>query len=252
MNRLKNKVAIVTGAAGGMGEAIARLFAQEGAQVLASDIQFDKLNTWVQTFQQSSAAIECLRHDVASESDWEKVVEVALQKFGKIDILVNNAGVYQPMETTESTSLERWNKILNINLTSAFLGAKTALPALKKSGKAAIVNISSIAGIVGGNGAPYSASKAGMLLLTKDQAIEFAPFNIRVNSIHPGGVMTPMVEPILPTDPAILEGMMKAMCPLGRIGQAIEIAQGALFLASDEASYITGAELVIDGGLTAR
>ncbi|MBP6810934.1 MAG: glucose 1-dehydrogenase [Saprospiraceae bacterium] len=252
MNRLQNKVAIVTGAAGGMGESIARLFAQEGAQVLASDIQFDKLLAWVQEFQKGSDAIECIQHDVASESDWQKVVEKTLQKFGRIDILVNNAGIYQPMETTEATSLERWNKILNINLTSAFLGAKTALPALKKSGKAAIVNISSIAGIVGGNGAPYSASKAGMLLLTKDQAIEFAPFNIRVNSIHPGGVMTPMVEPILPTDPAILDGMMKAMCPLGRIGEAIEIAQGALFLASDEASYITGAELVIDGGMTAR
>ncbi|MBK6997693.1 MAG: glucose 1-dehydrogenase [Lewinellaceae bacterium] len=252
MNRLQNKVAIVTGAAGGMGESIARLFAQEGAQVLASDIQFDKLLAWVQEFQKGSDAIECIQHDVASESDWQKVVEKTLQKFGRIDILVNNAGIYQPMETTEATSLERWNKILNINLTSAFLGAKTALPALKKSGKSAIVNISSIAGIVGGNGAPYSASKAGMLLLTKDQAIEFAPFNIRVNSIHPGGVMTPMVEPILPTDPAILDGMMKAMCPLGRIGEAIEIAQGALFLASDEASYITGAELVIDGGMTAR
>ncbi|MDO8366805.1 MAG: glucose 1-dehydrogenase [Saprospiraceae bacterium] len=252
MNRLQNKVAIVTGAAGGMGEAIARLFAQEGAQVLASDIQFDKLHAWVQEFQKGSTAIECIQHDVASESDWQKVVERTLQKFGKIDILVNNAGIYQPMETTEATSLERWNKILNINLTSAFLGAKAALPALKKSGKAAILNISSIAGIVGGNGAPYSASKAGMLLLTKDQAIEFAPFNIRVNSIHPGGVMTPMVEPILPTDPTMLDGMMKAMCPLGRIGEAIEIAQGALFLASDEASYITGAELVIDGGLTAR
>jgi NAD(P)-dependent dehydrogenase (short-subunit alcohol dehydrogenase family) len=252
MNRLQNKVAIVTGAAGGMGAAIARLFAQEGAQVLATDIQFDKLNAWVQEFQKGSTAIECLQHDVASESDWQKVVEKALQKFGKIDILINNAGIYQPMETTEATSLERWNQILNINLTSAFLGARAALPSLKKSGKAAIVNISSIAGIVGGNGAPYSASKAGMLLLSKDQAIEFAPFNIRVNSIHPGGVMTPMVENILPSDPAVLDGMMKAMCPMGRIGEAIEIAHGALFLASDEASYITGTELVIDGGMTAR
>ena len=152
-----------------------------------------------------------------------------------LDILVNHAGIYQPMETTEATSIERWNKILNINLTSAFLGAKTALPARKKSGKAAIVNISSIAGIVGGNGAPYSASKAGMLLLTKDQAIEFAPFNIRVNSINPGGVMTTMVEPSLPTYPAILAGMMKAMFPLGRLGEANEIGQGPLLLAAVDA-----------------
>ncbi|MCW5925124.1 MAG: glucose 1-dehydrogenase [Saprospiraceae bacterium] len=252
MARLHNKVAIVTGAAGGMGESIARLFAQEGASVLATDIQFEKMNTWVQEARKHSLSIECVSHDVTSESDWQKVVEKAAQLYGKIDILINNAGVYQPMETTELTSLERWNKILSINLTSAFLGAKAALPHLKKSGKGSIVNNSSIAGLVGGNGAAYSSSKAGMLLLTKDQAIEFAPFNIRVNSIHPGGVMTPMTEHILPVDAAARDAMMKAMCPLGRIGEAIEIAYGALFLASDESSYMTGAELVIDGGLTAR
>ena len=252
MNRLQNKVAIVTGAAGGMGESIAQLFAQEGAQVLATDIQFEKMNAWVQEARKSGLPIECISHDVTSEADWQKVVEKAVSLFGKIDILINDAGIYQPMETTEATSLDRWNQILSINLTSAFLGAKAVLPHLKSTGKGAIVNISSIAGIVGGNGAAYSASKAGMRLLTKDQAVEFAPFNIRVNSIHPGGVMTPMVEPLMPTDPAALDAMMKAMCPLGRIGEAIEIANGALFLASDEASYITGSELVIDGGLTAR
>jgi NAD(P)-dependent dehydrogenase (short-subunit alcohol dehydrogenase family) len=180
------------------------------------------------------------------------VVDQAVQSYGRIDILINNAGVYLPLETTEATSLERWNRLLAINLTSAFLGAKSALPQLKKSGKGAIVNISSIAGIVGGNGAPYSASKAGVRLLTKDQAVEFAPYHIRVNSIHPGGVMTPMTENLMPPDPAAREAMMAAMCPLARMGEAIEIAYGALFLASDEASYITGAELVIDGGLTAR
>ncbi len=252
MNRLQNKVAIITGAAGGMGESIARLFAQEGAQVLATDIQIEKMNAWVQEARKSGLHIDCISHDVVSEADWQQVVKQAAALFGKIDILINDAGVYQPMETTEASSLERWNQILAINLTSAFLGAKAALPYLKKAGKGAIVNISSIAGIVGGNGAAYSASKAGMRLLTKDQAIEFAPFNIRVNSIHPGGVMTPMVAPLLPPDPAALGAMMEAMCPLGRIGAAIEIAYGALFLASDEASYVTGSELVMDGGLTAR
>jgi NAD(P)-dependent dehydrogenase (short-subunit alcohol dehydrogenase family) len=249
MNRLQNKVAIVTGAAGGMGEAIARLFAQEGAAVLATDIQFDKLNTWVQA---SGLSISCIRHDVQSDTDWQLVVEKALTLNGKIDILINNAGVYQPMETTENTTLERWNQILAINLTSAFLGAKTVLPYLKKSSKGAIVNISSIAGLVGGNGAAYSSSKAAMRLLTKDQAIEFAPFQIRVNSIHPGGVQTPMTEHLFPTDPAQRAAMFAAMCPLGRIGTADEIAYGALYLASDESSYVTGSELVIDGGMTAR
>lgn len=252
MSRLHNKVAIVTGAAGGMGESIARLFAKEGAQVLATDIQFEKMNAWVQEARKHGLSVECTRHDVTSESEWQKVVENAIHLYGKIDILVNNAGVYQPLETTEATSLERWNQILAINLTSAFLGAKAALPHLKKSGKSAIVNISSIAGMVGGNGAAYSASKAAMRLLTKDQAIEFASFNIRVNSIHPGGVLTPMTEHLFPADPLERSAMMKAMCPLGRIGEAIEIAYGALYLASDESSYVTGEELVIDGGMTAR
>lgn len=252
MSRLHNKVAIITGAAGGMGEAIARLFAQEGGLVLATDIQFEKMNAWVQEARKHSLPIECIQHDVTSQSDWQKVVEKAIHLYGGIDILVNNAGVYQPMETTESTSLERWNQVLGINLTSAFLGAKATLPHLKKSGKGSIVNISSIAGIIGGNGAAYSSSKAAMRLLSKDQAIEFAPFHIRVNSIHPGGILTPMTEHLFPTDPAVLEAMMTAMCPLGRMGKATEIAYGALFLASEESSYITGTELVIDGGLTAR
>ncbi|MDX1911364.1 MAG: glucose 1-dehydrogenase [Saprospiraceae bacterium] len=253
MNRLQNKVALITGAAGGMGEAMARLFAQEGARVLATDIQVEKMNAWVSSeVQKTGAAIACVQHDVASEADWQKVVQQAIDLYGRLDILVNNAGVYLPMETTEATTLDRWNQILAINLNSAFLGAKAALPYLKQAGKGAIVNISSIAGMVGGNGAPYSASKAGMRLLTKDQAVEFAPFNVRVNSIHPGGVMTPMVKNILPQDTATLDAMMKGMCPLGRIGEAVEIAYGALFLASDEASYVTGSELVIDGGMTAR
>ena len=252
MNRLSHKVAIVTGAAGGMGKAIARLFAEEGASVLATDIQFEKLDAWVQEARKAGLTVSSIRHEVSSETDWQQVVNKAIQSYGRLDILINNAGVYQPMETTEATSLERWNRLLAINLTSAFLGAKTALPHLKKSGKGSVVNISSIAGMVGGNGAPYSASKAGMRLLTKDQAVEFAPFHIRVNSIHPGGVKTPMTENIMPTDPAVLDAMMTAMCPMGRMGEAIEIAYGALFLASDESSYVTGAELVIDGGLTAR
>ncbi len=248
MNRLQNKVAIVTGAAGGIGEAIARLFASEGARVLATDVQFEKLAAWVG----ATDGIECMRHDVTSEADWLAVAEKAVSVFGKIDILVNDAGVYHPMETTENTPLDAWNRLLAINLTSAFLGAKATLPELKKSGRGSIVNISSIAGMVGGNGAAYSTSKGGMRLLSKDQAVEFAPFNIRVNSIHPGGVLTPMTQPIMPPDPAQLDAMMRGMCPLGRIGQPMEIAYGALFLASDEASYVTGSELVIDGGLTAR
>ncbi len=252
MSRLHNKVAIVTGAAGGMGAAIARLFAHEGALVMATDIQFDKLNDWVQESRLTSLRIDCMAHDVTSEADWQEVIAKTLHLYGEIDILVNNAGVYLPQETTEATSLKRWNQILSINLTSAFLGTKAALPSLKKSGKGSIVHISSIAGLVGGNGAAYSASKAAMRILSKDQAVEFAPFNIRVNSIHPGGVLTPMTAHLFPAEAAERDAMMSAMCPLGRIGEASEIAYGALFLASDESSYVTGSELVIDGGMTAR
>lgn len=252
MKRLQQKVAIVTGAAGGMGAAIARLFAEEGAKVVATDVQVEKLTNWVNHAHSEGLAISALEHDVVSETDWARVVDFAATLYGGVDILVNNAGIYRPMETTEASSLEQWHQVIDTNLTSAFVGVKAALPYLKRSGKGSIVHISSIAGLVGGNGAAYSASKAGMRLLSKDQAVEFAPHNIRVNSIHPGGVLTPMTEGLLAMDPAALDAMMKAMCPLGRIGQAMEIAYGALFLASDESSYITGSELVIDGGLAAR
>jgi cyclopentanol dehydrogenase len=250
MNRLENKVAIVTGAAGGMGEAIARLFAKEGAKVLATDIQEEKLQTWVAAAQAEGAATAFEIHDVTSEADWQKVVDKALTLFGKIDILIHNAGVYPPGATTEHTTVSEWNKIMAINVTSAFIGTKLCVPAMRAAGGGSVVNISSIAGIVGGNGPAYSASKAAMRLLTKDQAVELAKDNIRANSIHPGGVLTPMTEFLFSSEDA--ETLNQNMCPLGRIGNVMEIAYGALYLASDEASYTTGAELIIDGGMTAR
>ncbi len=250
MNRLNNKVAIITGAAGGIGEAIAKLFAREGAKIIATDIQEQKIKTWVSESQQEGLLVNYAVHNVASEEDWQRVVDLAVTTYGKIDILVNNAGIYPPGATTENTSLKDWGKIMDINVTGPFIGSKLCLPHLKSAGRGSIVNISSIAGIVGGNGPAYSASKGALRLLTKDQAVEFAKDNIRVNSIHPGGVLTPMTD-FLMTMPESTE-MLHNMCPLGRIGQAMEIAYGALYLSSDESSYTTGTELVIDGGLTAR
>lgn len=250
MNRLKDKVAIVTGASGGIGKAIAQLFLREGACVVATDIQDQKLMEWIGISRQDNALIEGLHHDVTSISDWQSVVTKTVAVFGKVDILVNNAGVYKPGVTTENISIEEWNRTIAINLSGPFLGSKAVIEEMKKSGAGSIINISSIAGIVGGNGPAYTASKGALRLLTKDQAVEFARYKIRVNSIHPGGVLTPMTEFIVHTENA--DAILKNMCPLERIGQPEEIAYGALYLASDEAGYTTGCELVIDGGLISR
>jgi cyclopentanol dehydrogenase len=250
MKRLENKVAIVTGAAGGMGAAMAKLFAMEGAKVMATDIQEEKLKEWTGVAHKEGLDIEAEIHDVTSEKDWRKVIDKTVALFGKINILINNAGVYPPEATTETTTAGDWEKIISINATGPFIGSRLCVPHFRSAGGGSIVNISSIAGLVGGNGPAYTASKGALRLLTKDQAVEFAKDKIRVNSIHPGGVLTPMTEFLMSTPGS--EDLLKNMCPLGRIGTAMEIAYGALYLASDESSYTTGAELVIDGGLTAK
>ena len=250
MKRLQNKVAIITGAGGGMGAAEAKLFAEHGANVMATDIQGEKLALWVEDAKKSGLSIEHLAHDVTSQNDWQKVIDKTLAIYGRIDILINNAGIFPAGATTENTTKELWDKVIAINLTGPFLGCQLCIPHMKKASGGSIVNISSIAGLVGGNGPAYTASKGGLRLLTKDLAVELAPYRIRVNSIHPGGVLTPMTEDIVNMDGG--KELMKNMCPLGRIGNAMEIAYGALYLASDESTYTTGAELVIDGGLIAR
>lgn len=250
MNRLQHKVAIVTGAAGGIGEAIASLFARKGAAVLATDIQVEKLQHWVSAAQKEGLRVEYMIHDVSSGTDWEQAALKAVALFGRIDILINNAGIYPSGATTGNTSRQQWDNVLAINLTGPFTGTQICVPYMRDAGGGAIVNISSVAGLVGGNGPSYTASKGALRLLTKDHAVEFAKDKIRVNSIHPGGVLTPMTKFLVNMEGS--EEILKNMCPLGRIGNAMEIAYGALYLASEEASYVTGAELVIDGGLTAR
>jgi len=250
MTRLKGKVAIITGAAGGMGAAEAKLFAQEGAKVMATDIQEDKLKTWVEKEKANGLAIDYVIHDVTSESDWNKVVDKTLALYGRIDILVNNAGVFPGFLSCEETTKAQWDKIIAINLTGPFLGCQVCIPHLRKAGGGSIVNIASIAGLVGGNGVAYSSSKGGLLLLTKDLAVTLAKDNIRVNAICPGAVLTPMTEDLL-KQPELKE-TIKNMSPQGRVAEAIEIAWGALYLASDESSFMTGAEITIDGGAVAR
>ncbi|MGN6495670.1 MAG: SDR family NAD(P)-dependent oxidoreductase [Agriterribacter sp.] len=250
MNRLKNKTAIVTGAAGGIGAATAKLFAQEGAKVLATDIQYEKLKQWVEAERALDSAIQYMAHDVTSEQQWLEVMERAISSYRHIDILVNNAGVFPGFSNGEDTTLEQWNKIIAINLTGPFLGCKSCIPHMRKTGGGAIVNIASIAGLVSSGNPAYCASKGGLRMLSKDLAALLAKDNIRVNSICPGAVRTPMTQDILSQQG--MEQVIENMSPQARVANAVEIAYGALYLAAEESSFVTGSDLVIDGGAVAK
>ncbi|MBB6671230.1 SDR family NAD(P)-dependent oxidoreductase [Cohnella nanjingensis] len=250
MGRLANKVAIITGAAGGMGKADAILFAKEGAKVAITDIQEDKIQAVVAEIRESGGEAIGFAHNVASEEDWARVVSETLSQFGKIDILVNNAGISSTVPFMDTT-VDLWNKIMSVNLTSIFLGQKAVLPHMIENGGGSIVNISSIAGLTGGSGAgAYTASKGAVRMLTKATAIDYAKHNIRANSVHPGYIETPMTADLMANDQ--MRQWFLSQTPLPRLGKAEDIAKGVLFLASDESSYITGVELPIDGGYYAQ
>ena len=248
--RLENKVAFISGGARGMGAAEAKLFAGEGAKVVIGDVLDED-------GRQTEAAInevggECLfvHLDVTDEASWVQAVAETVSRFGKLDILVNNAGIFRSHKVEETTS-EEWNLVMDINAMGVFLGTKAAIPEMRNAGGGSIVNISSVAGLIGGESSAYSASKGAVRLLTKSTAIQYAADGIRCNSVHPGVIETPMTIPTMLSTPEGRE-MRAARYPLGRIGQPEDIAYGVLFLASDESSFMTGSELVIDGGLTAQ
>jgi len=250
MNRLENKIALITGAAKGMGEADARLFASEGAALILTDIDKENLDRVAKDLAESGTKVLALRQDVSSEEDWIMVAREAKQTFGRVDILVNNAGIVK-MEGIEATSREVWDKIIAVNQTGTWLGMKHIVPLMREAGGGSIVNINSVYGLIGsGTSAAYHASKGGMRVLSKTAAMEFAPYKIRVNTIFPGGVDTG-IDTGQPSEQkqAQVEAFLK-LIPLGRMGRPLEIANAVLFLASDESSYTTGAELVIDGGWT--
>lgn len=251
MARLENKVAIITGAGGGMGEAEARLFAAEGAKVLITDIDKNALNRVVKQITSQGHTAAYIVQDVSSESGWAEVTARTIELFGKIDVLVNNAGITgNLLAPFEERTLEEFNKVLSVNLVSQFLGTKAVLPHLRRNGGGSIVNISSIGGIIGSAGATgYTASKGGSRAFTKGAAAELAKDNIRVNSVHPGYVETPMTTQM--KGAGDFAKMAIGATPLGRGGQLNEIAYAVLYLASDESSFTTGAEFVIDGGATA-
>jgi cyclopentanol dehydrogenase len=249
--RLNGKVAIVTGAASGIGAAIAERFAAEGARIVATDVNLDAVEAMAARIGQSGGKVLALKHNVAVGADWADVVARAVAEFGEVNVLVNNAGIADrgglTSSNAESTSEDEWDRVMAVNLKGLWLGIKHVLPAMKASDGGSIVNISSIAAILG-NAGPfvYTASKGGVRSLTKHVAVSYGRLKIRANSIHPGFVRTAMTEADM-KKPEVAAFMSTAI-PLGRYAEAIEIANAALFLASDESSYMTGGELVVDGG----
>ncbi|WP_368974233.1 SDR family NAD(P)-dependent oxidoreductase [Caldifermentibacillus hisashii] len=245
--KLKDKVAIVTGASAGIGKATAELFIKEGAKVVLTDIK--EVEGQKVASEIGSEAI-FIKHDVAKEDDWIHVVNTTIDKFGKIDILVNNAGVYYISPLAEIT-LEKWNWLMSINVTGVFLGMKHVLPHMAKNKKGSVINLSSIAGLGGASGhALYGASKGAVRIMTKDVATEYGPFNVRVNSVHPSYIKTAMASYGAETAQTSIDELGKDY-PLRRIGNPEEVAATCLFLASDDSSFITGQEIVVDGGVTA-
>ena len=243
-------MAIITGAAKGQGEFEARLFASEGATVVLCDIDVEACGKTAEEISSSGGSAVSMTLDVTSEPNWIGVIEQTVEFFGKLDILVNNAGIYSRVPI-ENTSVEEFDRILEVNLRGVFLGTKHAIPAMRTSGGGSIINISSTAGIVGnvGSGA-YGASKGGVRSFTKYTAIQHASEGIRANSVHPGPIDTDMISDNLST----AEGRKstESRIPMGRVGSIADVAMGVLFLATDESSYMTGSELVIDGGMTAQ
>jgi cyclopentanol dehydrogenase len=249
--RLAGKVAFISGGARGMGAAEARLFAREGARVAIGDVLADEGRQVVEEISETGGEALFVPLDVTSESQWQTAIAAVVNRFGKLDILVNNAGVGSHSRV-EDTPAEEWDRVMDINAKGVFLGTKVAIPEMRRAGGGSIINISSQLGIVGvDNSSPqYQASKGAVRLLTKATAIQYASDGIRANSVHPGPIITPMTEGTRADEQR--HQVTLSRIPLGRYGEPEDVAYGVLFLASDESSFMTGSELVIDGGWTAQ
>ena len=248
--RLDGKTALISGGARGIGAAQARLFAAEGAKVVIGDVLEDLGTQLESELNEQDKRGLFITLDVTKESDWESAVRRTVKHFGKLNILVNNAGIYRTTRIVDTTE-EEWDLVMAVNSKGVFLGTKHSVPAMRQAGGGSIINFSSTAGLVGNyRGSAYGASKGGVRLFTKFTAIQHAKDGIRANSVHPGPIETDMIAANLSTPEGRADSLSRI--PLDRIGTAEDVAYGTLFLASDESSYMTGAELVIDGGLTAR
>lgn len=255
MDRLKGKVAVVTGASHGLGLAIATRMAEEGASVAVLDVLDKEGESAANALSDRGLKAKYWHCDVTSEAEVKRVINEAAAHFGRLDILVNNAGIAGVSKPTHEITEADWDLVQAVNVKGVFFGTKHAIPHLKKAGAGSIINLSSIYGLVGAPDAPpYHASKGAVRLMSKTDAMIYAPDNIRVNSVHPGFIWTPMVEGFLEGQGDMDEGRkaVGALHPLGHMGEPDDIAWGAVYLASDEAKFVTGSELVIDGGYTAH
>ncbi len=251
MGRLDGKVVVISGGARGQGATEARMMAREGAKVVFGDLLDDEGKKVEAEIAEAGYEATYVHLDVTKEDEWRAAIDTAVSRYGKLDVLVNNAGILI-RKSIEETTEEDWDRIMAVNAKGVFLGTKHAIPAMRQAGGGSIVNISSTAGLVGSlDGSPsYTATKGAVRLFTKATAIQYAKDNIRCNSVHPGPIDTEMIRDTL-TDPARMERRMQRL-PLKRVGTTEDIAYGVLYLASDESSFVTGAELVIDGGTTAE
>ncbi|MGH7724251.1 MAG: SDR family NAD(P)-dependent oxidoreductase [Candidatus Eiseniibacteriota bacterium] len=255
MNRVAGKVAIVTGGALGIGRAACLMLAREGASVAVTDVLDSEGAKLTEEIRTAGGRAKYWHLDVAKEDEVRRVIAEVVQEFGRLDVLVNNAGISGASKPTEEITEAEWDRVQAVNVKGCFFCTKHSIPHLRKAGGGSIVNLSSIYGLVGAPDAPpYHASKGALRLMTKTDAMYYARENIRVNSVHPGFIWTPMVEGFLEASGDV-EGGKKTIAarhPLGRMGEPDDIAYGILYLASDESKFVTGSELVIDGGYTAR
>ena len=256
MKRLENKVVIVTGGSLGIGRATCLLLAKEGARVAVTDILDKEGQELVKEIKQSGGVAKYWHLDVSNEKEVEKVYAEVVKEFGKLDATVNNAGIAGANKPTHELTKNEWDDVMDVNVKGVFFCTKHAIPHMKKSGGGSIVNMSSIYGIIGAADLPpYHASKGAVRLMSKNDALIYGEENIRVNSIHPGFIWTPLVQKLAEDSPDGVEAFrehLDSLHPIGHVGESIDIAYGVLYLVSDESKFITGSELVIDGGYTSK